>query len=156
MRAPGFLTRASLICCALTCSVALPIQANIITVTYGNDSGPGSLRQALANANDGDTIDFDPSLNGQTITLASAELVINKSVMISGPGAPFLTISISGIQFTRIFHVMPGQSVTIDGLKIGETFAGDCTGGILNDHASLTVSNCIVEELCWKKRRRHR
>jgi hypothetical protein len=151
MRAPGFLTRASLICCALTCSVALPIQANIITVTYGNDSGPGSLRQALADANDGDTIDFDPSLNGQTITLASAELAINKSVMISGPGAPFLTISISGIQFTRIFHVMPGQSVTIDGLKIGETFAGDCTGGILNDHASLTVSNCIVEQNCAGK-----
>src|SRR5439155_1252176 len=41
----------------------------IITVTNTNDSGPGSLRQGLADANDGDTINFDPSLNGQTIAL---------------------------------------------------------------------------------------
>ena len=109
-------------------TAAISAHATTITVTNTNDSDPGSLRQALADANDGDTIDFDPSLNGQTITLTSAELAINKSVTISGPGAPFLTISISGIQFTRIFHVMPGQSVTIDGLKVGETFAGDVPG----------------------------
>ena len=36
-------------------SNALP--ANIIVVTNTNDSGPGSLRDALAVANDGDTID---------------------------------------------------------------------------------------------------
>ncbi len=34
---------------------ALP--ANIIGVTNTNDGGPGSLRDALATANDGDTID---------------------------------------------------------------------------------------------------
>ena len=32
--------------------------ANVITVTNLNDSGPGSLRQALADASDGDTITF--------------------------------------------------------------------------------------------------
>ena len=36
-------------------SNALP--ANIIVVTNTNDSGPGSLRDALAIANDGDTVD---------------------------------------------------------------------------------------------------
>jgi hypothetical protein len=136
------------ICWALIFTVNVSAYANIITVVNTNDNGPGSLRQALVDANDGDTIDFDPSVNGQTITLTSAELVINRSVMISGPGAQFLTISISGIQLTRIFHVMPGQSATIDGLKIGETLPGDCTGGILNDHANLTVSNCTVEQNC--------
>ena len=35
-------------------------RANTITVTNTNDSGPGSLRPALADANDGDTIHFDP------------------------------------------------------------------------------------------------
>ena len=49
-----------------------PTPTGAITVTTTNDSGPGSLRQALADANDGDTINFDPSLNGQTITLTSA------------------------------------------------------------------------------------
>src|SRR5262249_41624660 len=34
-------------------------QATTITVTNTNDSGPGSLRQALADANDGDTIAFN-------------------------------------------------------------------------------------------------
>ena len=45
--------------------------ATTITVTNTNDSEPGSLRQALADANDGDTIDFDVSLKGQTIALTS-------------------------------------------------------------------------------------
>ena len=39
-------------------AVALPVQAATITVTNTNDSGPGSLRQALTIANDGDTIGF--------------------------------------------------------------------------------------------------
>ena len=38
--------------------------AATITVINTNDTGPGSLRQALVEANDGDTINFDLSLNG--------------------------------------------------------------------------------------------
>jgi len=38
--------------------MAMQAQAAIITVINTNDSGPGSLRQALVDANDGDTIDF--------------------------------------------------------------------------------------------------
>src|SRR5438874_7091949 len=56
--------------------------ATTITVTNGNDSGPGSLRQALADANDGDTINFDASVG--TVMLATAELAIDKSVALSG------------------------------------------------------------------------
>src|SRR5262249_45147424 len=37
-------------------------------VTNTNDSGSGSLRQAIANAQSGDKVAFDPNLNGQTIT----------------------------------------------------------------------------------------
>lgn len=55
--------------------------ANVITVTNGNDNGPGSLRQAIADAQDGDTIDFDPSVN--IVTLSTAELAISKSITIS-------------------------------------------------------------------------
>src|SRR5205814_8893646 len=66
--------------------------ATTITVTNANDSGPGSLRQALADANDGDTIQFDPALNGQTITLTSGELVVADSITISGPGPSLLAV----------------------------------------------------------------
>src|SRR6476659_6284742 len=62
-----------------TCKENRP--ATTITVTNGNDSGPGSLRQALAQANDGDTINFDPSVN--IVTLTTAELVITTSITIS-------------------------------------------------------------------------
>ena len=51
------------------------LDAATITVINTNDSGPGSLRQALAKAHNEDAINFDSSLKGQTITLTSGELV---------------------------------------------------------------------------------
>src|SRR5215469_7196140 len=62
--------------------------ASTITVTNTNDSGPGSLRQALADANNGDTINF--AVTG-TIGLTSGELLVTRSITISGPGAENLT-----------------------------------------------------------------
>src|SRR5881394_4576734 len=88
----AFLQLSARICLALVCAAAVSAHANIITVTNTNDSGSGSLRQALADAHDGDTINFDPSLNGQTIMLTSAELVIDKNITISGPGPDLLTV----------------------------------------------------------------
>src|SRR5947209_6149575 len=60
------------------------LPATTITVTNTNDSGPGSLRQALIDVNDGDTINF--AVTG-TITLTSGELLVNRSIAIDGPGA---------------------------------------------------------------------
>ena len=71
-----------LICLALLCATPISVKATTITVTNTNDSGPGSLRQALADANDGDTITF--AVTG-TIQLSSGELLIDNSITISGP-----------------------------------------------------------------------
>ena len=76
----------------LVCAVGTFAYATTITVTNTNDSGPGSLRQAVVDSQDGDTIDFDPPLKGQTISLTSAELVINKSITISGFGPNLLAV----------------------------------------------------------------
>src|SRR5512141_1960873 len=57
------------------------VLASTFTVTMTGDSGPGSLRQAIASAASGDTIRFDPALAGQTITLTS-NLVIIRSLTI--------------------------------------------------------------------------
>ena len=65
---------------------------NFLTVTNLNDSGPGSLRAALAMANHGDAINFDSSLNGGTISLISGELLVDKDVSIAGPGPNQLTV----------------------------------------------------------------
>src|SRR5947209_7816585 len=51
-----------------------------LTVLNNADNGDGSLRALLASAGSGDAIRFDPSLAGQTITLTSGELVLNKSL----------------------------------------------------------------------------
>ena len=95
-----------------------PTPIGAITVTNTNDSGPGSLRQALADADDGDTINFDPSLNGQPITLTTAELAIDNDVTILGPGPNLLTVARSSQTQFRIFHVMPGHDVTVEGIHI--------------------------------------
>ncbi len=117
-----------------------------ITVTNTNDSGPGSLRQALADATNGDTINFDPSLNGQTITLTTAELAIDNDVTILGPGPNLLTVARSSQTQFRIFHVMPGHDVTVEGIHItgGGGDFGSYGGGVLNDHANLIITNCSL------------
>ena len=131
------------ICFAVLWAMSVPARADTITVTNTSDNGPGSLRQALGDANDGDTINFDPALNGQSITLTSAELVIDNNITITGPGPDLLTVRATN-QFFRIFHIMPGHTVTIDGLTIGPNSYCDSGCGIFNDQATLTVSNCAV------------
>jgi hypothetical protein len=133
-------TRISL---ALICAAAVSAHANIITVTDLNDSGPGSLRQAVADASDGDTINFAV---GGTISLTSGELVIARSVAVTGQTQSITVARAQGAPAFRIFHVMPGQTVTIDRLHIA---GGDANldlygGGVLNDHANLTISNCSL------------
>ena len=116
-------------------------RANTITVTNTNDSGPGSLRQALADANDGDTIAF--AVTG-AIRLTSGELVIDKSITITGPGSDQLSVGLTIPQYHfRVFHVMASPTVVIEGLTIGPSlyFYG-C--GILNDQAIVTINNCAV------------
>jgi hypothetical protein len=105
-------------------------------VTNTNDSGPGSLRQALVDASDGDLINF--AVTG-TIVLTSGGLVIDKNVTISGPGPDRLSIDGNQANFQCVFGVANSNTVTISGLTVTN---GDC--GIYSDHASLTVTNCVV------------
>src|SRR5436190_1834068 len=116
--------------------------ADTITVINTNDSGPGSLRQALVKANDGDIINFDSSLNGQRITLISGELIVDKDVTISGPGAK--NLAVDGNAQSHVFDVNPGKTVTIDGLTVtnGRANVFGSGGGIYNNAAALTVTNC--------------
>ena len=116
--------------------------ADTITVINTNDSGPGSLRQALVDANNGDMINFDSSLNGQRITLISGELIVDKDVTISGPGAK--NLAVDGNAQSRVFDVNPGKTVTIDGLTVtnGRANVFGSGGGIYNNAAALTVTNC--------------
>src|SRR4029453_1572448 len=120
--------------------IAVPARGDVITVTNTNDSGPGSLRQALAEANNGDTIEF--SVTG-TIGLTSGELSVNGSITISGPGAN--NLAVNGNAKSRVFHVASAKTVTISGLTITNGNSGsDTGGGIYNDHATLTLNECTI------------
>lgn len=126
-------------------AITISAQASTITVTNTNDSGTGSLRQAVTDSHDHDTITFDPALNGQFITLTSSELVIDRSITISGPGPDMLAVSGSPYTQFRIFHVMPGFTVTIAELTISDGNSGQQGGGaILNGHATLTILNSTI------------
>jgi hypothetical protein len=105
--------------------------------------GPGSLRDAIADATSGDTIVFDPSLAGQTIALTGHPLTINKSLDIEGPGASLLAIS--GNDTDRVFDIEAGLSVTIAGLTIahGRAAGRNGGGGILNEGSVLALANDV-------------
>ena len=147
------------ICSSAFCIAALNVYATTIIVTKTSDSGPGSLRGAIAAAGDGDTIQFDPALKGQTITLTSGELFINNNLTITGPGPSQLTVKRStagGTPAFRIFHILR-HTVTIEGLSITNGLAlglgnsPDAGGGIFcddeeqnNETLAVTVNNCVI------------
>jgi|SRR5579859_389949 len=131
-------------------AVAWPVQASLpraaastITVTNLNPSGPGSLPQAIlqANANPGpDIITFSPSVSG-TITLTSP-VHITDTVIIQGPGPGKL--SVSGGHTNAVFYLthLGGDPITatISGLTIrdGNTTGGG-GGGIYSQGVDLTL-----------------
>jgi len=127
---------------ALVCAIAIPAHAAIIPVTNTNDSGPGSLRQALAVADNGDTIDAT-GISG-AISLTSGELLVDKSVTINGAGADVLAID--GNMISRVFRIpFSGETVTISGFTIRNGHAGTTGGGIDNENnATVTINNCTI------------
>ncbi len=115
-----------------------------LTVLNNLDRGAGSLRDTIVQAASGDTIVFDPGLNGQTITLTSDQLTITKSLTLQGPGADLLAIS--GNDANRVFAIKNGVTVTIAGLTItqGRAVGFNGGGGILNSGSALSLVNTIL------------
>lgn len=133
---------------------------NLYLVTTLNDSGPGSLRQRIAEVAPGETIAF--AVTG-TITLTNGELVITNDLTISGPGAA--NLAISGNNSSRVFAISnSAATVNISGLAIrngraksgtnglngtgsnspgGSGSNGQNGGGIFN-LGTLTMTSCII------------
>ncbi|GAB4474119.1 MAG: hypothetical protein OHK0037_34870 [Elainellaceae cyanobacterium] len=119
-------------------------------VTNTNDSGAGSLRQAIIAANNNNsianpTITFAPSVSG-TIQLASALPTLSRNMTIDGPGAGTLTISRNSTGNFRIFTLQSGATATIEGLTISGGNPGEANGGgIANLGGTLTLQNLVVQ-----------
>lgn len=108
-------------------------------VTHTGDSGAGSLRQVIADADDGATITFAPELAGSTIIFASGTdeegspaILIDKSLTLDGDldrdGTPDITIS--GNQTYALFNIDDGDAssyldVVLKGLVLTDARVAD-------------------------------
>jgi hypothetical protein len=120
----------------------LPSQVPL-TVSSLDDSGTGTLREAIQCANKGSpsdkfTIGF--SITG-TIDLQSPLPDLQNNIAIQGPGVGSLTVErAAGFSFaSAIVTVDAGQTASLSGLTITNGNAG----GIEND-GTLTVSGCTL------------
>jgi hypothetical protein len=114
----------------------------LTTVTNLQDSGPGSLRDAIASTPVFGTVDFQPGLTG-TITLTSSPIIIDHALKIAGPGASVLTVSGGDSLQVFINHVvMTVDNPVIDGLSI-RNGRGTDGGGVFND-GILTLHDCTI------------
>lgn len=129
-------------------------------VTNLQDSGAGSLRQALADANTifgVDTVTFDDSLTGQTILLTTGELDITDDLTIDGDlnddGIPDITVQRdANAPDFRIFNIDDGdiandKVITLEGLIITGgrvTFESNDDGGGIQNHESLLIKDSAI------------
>jgi hypothetical protein len=139
-------------------AVPATAQADDIKVTNLNDSGPGSLRQALNDASDddpdSDRILFKSKLSG-TIELDNSDEVLyvyEGDLEIKGPGARKVTVDANGtgkvFGVYSVFDGLPEISATISGLTItggnGLGAVNNIGGGILNYESDLTLKQVTI------------
>jgi Ca2+-binding RTX toxin-like protein len=121
------------------------------TVTNTSDSGAGSLRDALAQANanvDADTIIFDQALVGQTVVLTSGNLAITQGTVtidgdLNGDGDADVTISGGGL--SSILEIAAGATATVNSLTLADGYSSNesLAGAIRND-GNLTVNYSVI------------
>jgi len=119
-------------------------------VTNTNDSGAGSLRQAILAANNGaslpnPTITFEGAGASGVIDLETALPAIARNMIINGPGAASLTVSRNSSDEFRIFTINAGVTAVLRGMTLDNGAVTNGNGGaILNNGGDLTVENSLV------------
>jgi len=128
---------------SLVTGTPVPAGAETYTVTSTDDAGPGTLRDAIteANANPGaDEITIGPV---GTITLASALPQITGPLTITGPGATQATLDGGGFQVFAISASKGSQvPLTVSGLTLTHPLAAD--GGLVANTWGEVVFDDVV------------
>jgi predicted outer membrane repeat protein len=119
-------------------------QAATFTVTTTADSGAGSLRQAILNANalGGGTIIFS-GVTGKIDLLSPLPAIVG-NLEIAGPGAAAVLVNYTnGVD--AALKIASGATSTVSGLTITgwRTNISSCGGGV-SSAGTLTLSNCVV------------
>lgn len=132
---------------AASAARAYPATLEIFTVTNGATSGPGSLAQAVAdanaNANPGeiDYIRFDPAPG--TIAVDSTLSVV-EPLTILGPGPGPDELVIVGASGARLFEATSDLSIQRLTLANGSAPGGGSGGAILVEGGSLVLGHCVL------------
>ncbi|MEO5626393.1 MAG: choice-of-anchor Q domain-containing protein [Dokdonella sp.] len=121
----------------------------IIAITNCNDSGAGSLRDAIHNAVSGDIIDLTLLTCGR-ISLTTGALDIDQPVLtLTGPGAGALAID--GSNRDRIFHTKGSETLTLQAMSIAngtihrrDSDADDAAGGCIYADGNVVLSGVNV------------
>ena len=118
-----------------------------VVVTNNQNTGAGSLRQAISDAAAGDLIGFSSSYFNQarTITLSSP-LVVNKAISVIGPGETLLTLD--GNNSTRHLNVDALGVLNLSGMRFtrGNPGAGISAGSLQINLGSLNASDIRVDD----------
>ena len=120
---------------------ASPVTRTVTTTADVIDPNDGvlSLREALAEAQPVDTIDFDANLSGGAIVLTLGQLTIDQTLLLEGPGATQL--SIDGNEAGRVFEIADGAFVSIAGLSITGGKATGFQEGNASVSGGIFISN---------------
>ncbi|MEL6987113.1 MAG: LamG-like jellyroll fold domain-containing protein, partial [Bacteroidota bacterium] len=119
------------------------IFSNTIEVNSINDSGSGTLRDAISNASDGDTITFNQITDNNSIILSGSEVLLNKDLTIIGNGASKTIID--GNANSRIFNITSGKQLLLMDLKIQNGFVDNRFGSAIYNEGSIIVNRCSFE-----------
>ncbi|UBT77740.1 DUF4347 domain-containing protein [Pseudomonas amygdali] len=125
------------------------------TVTSTSNTGAGSLREALTNAQNGDIVTFS---SGMTVALQS-QLVVSKNITVDGDlnNDGVADVTLDGQNRTSVIRVNSGVTATLDGVIITRGMAStagansgsaisasDALGGGINNAGNLTLRNVTV------------
>lgn len=124
-------------------------------VTSNSDSGAGTLRQAIADVGDGETITFNLSSGNETITLSSAFGTIwDKSVTINGDNTAgsgtnvTVQVTTPKVSTYRVFYLRPdaGKTITLQNMNIQGGATSDGGGAIKIESCSgdVVIDNCTI------------
>lgn len=127
---------------AILCSQVLWSQW---VVTSTADSGPGTLREQISFALDGDEVSFSPVIWNQTILLNS-QIDVNYEIKITGPGADIMAISSPpGSSFSMIF--VAADSFQISGLTFRDHEFSSGGAAINNAQGVFIVEDCVFKNI---------
>ena len=116
-----------------------------IVVTNLNNSGDGSLREAVADIADGGTITFDPALAGGTVNLFGP-ITLSRDVFIDAGDAPGLALD--GQATDRVLIVDAGATASVTNLTMTNGYGFQLAGCVLNNGAltldHVTVTGCLM------------